>query len=73
MNYRYKWKKGSSPTRDEAIQAGNLLDESQFDSEGDRKLAEEDARKHLGIPTTTNADDLSILPQASPPESLESV
>jgi hypothetical protein len=44
-----------------------LLDESQFNNEQDRKLAEESARKHLGIPAPTLDEDQSILPHAASP------
>ena len=67
MDYKYRWKNGSPPSRDQAARSDSLLDEGQFTSEEDRKLAEDDARKHLGVPTQTADSDLSVLPQAAPP------
>jgi hypothetical protein len=64
MNFKYKWKNGSAPSQDQAIGSKYLLDEEQFHTEEDRNIAEEDARKHLGIPTRVADDDHSILPQA---------
>ncbi|MEH2291012.1 hypothetical protein [Nostoc sp.] len=40
------------------------LDESQFENEQDRKLAEETTRKRLGVPAPTLDEDKSILPHA---------
>ena len=51
MSFKYKWKNGSMPSRDEAARSQYLLDKEQFHNEEDRKLAEEQARKHLNIPT----------------------
>jgi hypothetical protein len=69
MDIKYRWKNGAPPTRDEAARRQHLLDEGQFDSEEDRKLAEDNARKHLGVPTRIPDDDLPVLPQAaSPPD-----
>ncbi|KAB8335125.1 bromodomain-containing protein [Scytonema tolypothrichoides VB-61278] len=62
MNFKYKWKNGSMPSRDQAARSQYLLDKEQFDNEKDRKLAEEQARKHLGVPTRIPDDDRSILP-----------
>ncbi|MEH2438564.1 MAG: bromodomain-containing protein [Nostoc sp.] len=63
MDLKYKWKNGYKPSRDEAAKNPHLLlDESQFENEQDRKLAEESARKHLGIPAPTLDEDKSILP-----------
>ena len=67
MDYKYRWKNGSPPSRDQAARSEYLLDEGQFTSEEDRKLAESDARKHLGVPTQTTDSDLSVLPKAAPP------
>lgn len=67
MSFKYKWKNGRPPNRDQAVQEAELLDEGQFDSEVDQQLAEEQARKTLGIPTQTDGDRLSILPHAAPP------
>ncbi|WP_138497417.1 bromodomain-containing protein [Nostoc sp. PA-18-2419] len=63
MDWKYKWKNGYRPSRDEAAKNPHLLDESQFDNEQDRKLAEEATRKHLGVPAPTLDEDKSILPQ----------
>lgn len=68
MDFKYRWKNGARPSRDEAARSQHLLDESQFDSQEDRKLAEDNARKHLGVPTRIPDDDLSVLPQAAPPD-----
>lgn len=68
MDYRYKWKNGRPPTPDEAAQSHSLLDECQFESENDRRLAEEDARRQLGVPITIPDDEKPVLPQAAPPE-----
>ncbi len=67
MDFKYKWKNGRPPTRDEAVRETHLLDESQFDSEKDQKLAEETARKQLGVPVRIPDDERSILPHAAPP------
>ena len=66
MDYKYRWKNGSPPSRDEAARSKYLLDEGQFNSEKDRQLAEEDARKQLGVPIPTPDNDLSVLPHAAP-------
>lgn len=68
MDFKYKWKNGSPPNRDEAARNKYLLDEGQFDSEEDRNLAEDTARKHLGVPTQTLGDNLPVLPMVSPPD-----
>jgi hypothetical protein len=67
MDIKYRWKNGAPPTRDEAARSQHLLDEGQFDSAQDLKLAEDNARKHLGVPTRVPDDDLPPLPQAAPP------
>ncbi len=69
MDFKYKWKNGQAPSGDQAARSKYLLDEGQFNSEEDRNLAEQDARKHLGVPARIADDDLSILPQAAPLES----
>ena len=51
MSFKYKWKNGSMPSRDQAARSQYLLDQEQFHNEEDRNLAEEHARKHLGVPT----------------------
>lgn len=73
MNFKYKWKNGSMPSRDQAARSRFLLDKEQFDNEKDRKLAEEQARKHLGVPTRIPDDERSILPQAGPSGSEDDV
>ncbi|MBD1924249.1 bromodomain-containing protein [Microcoleus sp. FACHB-831] len=62
MDIKYKWKNGAPPTRDEAARSEHLLDESQFNSEHDHQMAEQDARKHLGVPTETTDSDRPVLP-----------
>jgi hypothetical protein len=68
MDYKYRWKNGAPPSRDQAARSQYLLDESQFESPHDRQLAEEGARKHLGVPTRTADSDMPVLPVAAPPE-----
>ncbi len=68
MDFKYRWKNGSPPSRDQAAKSEHLLDESQFENEQDRSLAENMARKHLNVPLSTADQDRSILPQAAPPE-----
>ncbi|OUL35911.1 bromodomain-containing protein [Nostoc sp. T09] len=68
MDFKYRWKNGAPPSRDQAARNRHLLDESQFENEQDRSLAEEMARKHLNVPLTTSDEDRSVLPQAAPPE-----
>lgn len=70
MNYRYKWKNGNPPTPDEAARSENLLDEGQFNNEQDRKMAEQDARRQLGVPIPIPDDEVPILPQAAPPDEM---
>jgi hypothetical protein len=67
MDYRYKWKNGAPPTQDEAARSDSLLDESQFNNESDRQMAESDARRHLGLPVPIPDDEVPVLPQAAPP------
>lgn len=66
MDFKYRWKNGARPTRDQAARSQNLLDESQFSSKKDQQLAEETARKHLGVPTQTPGSSRSVLPQSAP-------
>lgn len=66
MDFRYRWKNGYTPTQDEAARNQYLLDEGQFNNEQDRKLAEEDARRHLGVPISIPDDEKSVLPHAAP-------
>ncbi len=62
MDFKYRWKNGAPPSRDQAARSEHLLDESQFESEKDRSLAEDMARKHLNVPTRTPDADRSVLP-----------
>lgn len=71
MDFKYKWKNGQAPSIDQAARSKYLLDEGQFNTEEDRNIAEEDARKHLGVPTRIADDDRSILPHADSNESEE--
>lgn len=66
MSFKYKWKNGVPPNRESALQTDGLLDEGQFNSDRDRELAEEEARKRLGLPIQPLDADLSVLPQATP-------
>ncbi|RCJ27545.1 bromodomain-containing protein [Nostoc minutum NIES-26] len=68
MNFKYKWKNGYMPSRDEAARSKYLLDASQFDNSKDRNQAEEQVRKRLGVPTRIPDDDRSILPHAAQEE-----
>lgn len=68
MDYKYRWKNGAPPSRDEAARNPYLLDERQFETAQDRQLAEDSARKQLGVPTRTLDSDLPVLPVAAPPE-----
>ncbi|MBW4561487.1 MAG: bromodomain-containing protein [Mojavia pulchra JT2-VF2] len=68
MDFKYRWKNGAPPSRDEAARNQHLLDESQFNNEQDRTLAEEMARKQLGVPAPTLDEERSILPKAAPPD-----
>jgi hypothetical protein len=62
MDIKYRWKNGAPPSRDEAARSNELLDESQFENEQDRELAEDTARKQLNVPTRPADADHSILP-----------
>ncbi|MBH8572281.1 bromodomain-containing protein [Nostocaceae cyanobacterium CENA369] len=68
MDFKYKWKNGQMPSRDEAARKKYLLDASQFNDDKDRAQAEDLARKHLNVPTRIPDDDRSILPGAAPQE-----
>lgn len=68
MDFKYRWKNGRAPTRDEAAKRDYLLDESQFETESDRTLAEQDARRQLNVPLQTDDANESILPKSPPPE-----
>lgn len=70
MDFNYRWKNGARPSRDEAIRHKYLLDEGQFTSEQDRQLAEESARRLLGVPVPTLDEDKSVLPKADPDRKL---
>ena len=63
MDFKYRWKNGAPPSRDEAAHSQSLLDESQFNSEKDRSLAEEAARKKLNVPVQIPDDERPVLPQ----------
>ncbi|MGD1874455.1 MAG: bromodomain-containing protein [Mastigocoleus sp.] len=65
-NFNYRWKNGSPPNREQAMQQEYLLEEGQFIDEEDQHLAEQNARKHLGVPTKTLDARRSILPKANP-------
>ncbi|HEY9596944.1 MAG TPA: bromodomain-containing protein [Cyanophyceae cyanobacterium] len=72
MNFKYRWKNNAPPTsRNKAAHSDNLLDESQFESKEDQELAENTARKHLGIPTKIPDDQRPVLPEAAPPDQLD--
>lgn len=64
MDFKYKWKNGRVPSRDEAATQDSLLDESQFETKRDQEVAEETARRQLNIPLTTGDEHKSILPKA---------
>ncbi|MBD1913623.1 MULTISPECIES: bromodomain-containing protein [unclassified Leptolyngbya] len=68
MDFKYRWKNGAPPSRDQAAQDGNLLDESQFATSEDHRMAEDMARKHLNVPVQTADADIPPLPHAAPPE-----
>ncbi|WP_088892826.1 bromodomain-containing protein [Leptolyngbya ohadii] len=64
MDFKYRWKNGTPPTRDQAASSDSLLDESQFTNEKDRQIAEEMARKQLDVPTRIPDEDRPTLPHA---------
>lgn len=64
MDFKYRWKNGVLPTRDQAASSDSLLDESQFTDEKDRQMAEEMARKQLDVPTRIPDEDRPALPHA---------
>jgi hypothetical protein len=66
MDFKYRWKNGAPPNRDQAAQEGNLLDESQFETSEDHQMAEDMARRHLNVPLHTADADIPPLPQAMP-------
>lgn len=53
MDFKYRWKNGAPPSRDQAARGGHLLDESQFETPEDHQLAENMARKYLNVPLQT--------------------
>ena len=65
MDFKYRWKNGAPPTRDQAATSDSLLDESQFTDEKDRQMAEETARKQLDVPTRIPDEDRPALPHAA--------
>lgn len=70
MDFKYRWKNGAAPTRDQAARSENesLLDESQFNDEKDHQFAEDMARKQLNVPTRTADANRSILPHGDSSE-----
>ena len=73
MDFKYRWKNGEPPNRDEAAHRESLLDESQFTNKQDHELAEEMARKHLNVPLRTPDNEKPVLPQATPPSEDETM
>ena len=65
MDFKYRWKNGAPPSRDQAAQEGNLLDESQFATPEDHQLAEDMARKQLNVPVQTADANISPLPHGN--------
>lgn len=68
MDFKYRWKNGVPPNRDQAAQEGNLLDESQFETPEDHQMAEDMARKQLNVPLQTADANMPPLPRAVPQE-----
>jgi hypothetical protein len=68
MTSKYRWKRNVPPTPDQAAQSEHLLDESQFSDPRDQHMAEETARKNLGVPVRIPDDEKPVLPQAAPVE-----
>jgi hypothetical protein len=66
MDFKYRWKNGAQPSRDQAAQDAHLLDETQFETQQDQELAEETVRRHLNVPTRVPDDDQSVLPHSAP-------
>ena len=73
MDFKYRWKNGAPPSRDQAAQEGHLLDESQFETSEDHQLAEDMARKHLGVPLQPADANNPPLPQVIPQEREDSI
>lgn len=65
MNFKYRWKNGAPPSRDEAARSEQLLDEGQFDNKQDHMLAEDTARKYLNVPSRSADADRSVLPHGN--------
>lgn len=70
MDFKYRWKNGTPPSRDQAARSDNqnLLDESQFNDENDHQLAEDMARKKLNVPARTADANRSVLPHGDASE-----
>jgi len=68
MDFKYRWKNGQPPSRDQAAQDGDLLDASQFETREDHQMAEDMARKHLNVPIQPADAHVPPLPQAIPQE-----
>lgn len=68
MDFKYRWKNGAAPSRDQAARSEHLLDENQFESKNDQELAEDMARKQLNVPTRTPDADRSVLPHGDSSE-----
>ncbi len=62
-NFRYRWKNGRPPTAEEALRDDHLLDADQFDNPRDHHLAEQTARRQLGLPMKVEDFDRGVLPQ----------
>jgi hypothetical protein len=65
MDFKYRWKNGAPPSRDQAAQSSHLLDENQFDNKQDQQIAEEMARKELDVPLRTPDEEGAVLPQVA--------
>jgi hypothetical protein len=62
MDFRYRWKNGAPPNRDRAATEETLLDEGQFETSEDQRIAETMARQHLNVPL--QADDAGLSPSS---------
>lgn len=71
MDFKYRWKNGARPSRDQAATSETLLDENQFSDPQDQEIAEEMARKTLGVPLQTSDASSPVLPHAAPAESAD--
>ncbi len=65
MDFKYRWKNGAPPSREEAAKNANLLDEEQFETRQDQELAEDTARKHLNVPVRIPDDERFGVAQSS--------